>query len=313
MNQISQNNAYWKNRIKKEQQWQAQAIIDVEAYNNHLKSLYDQTLSAINKEIYEYLGIDSDEDYSKIKNAEYDRIAQEIARNVTDAEKNGTALPNIDQELNKRLKLYRASMTIGRDEVLKSMIGIQIAKLGFKQQESLSNKLSQAYIAEKKRQAGILGVTTEGKIWTNKEVVKSIYAQTNGADFSKHIWADVDQLKGMLDGQISQAIIRGENPRKMAKRLTDQVSKDIDNTRYATERLARTEVARTQTQAAKKIYKDNGAKYVLWIAEFNACNTCRKIAAQDTGYGKGIYLLDDVPELPAHPNCRCSIGAYHPR
>lgn len=307
------NAAYWANRIKRERQWQAQAVKDTEAFNEHLKSLYEQTISAINQEIYQYLGISSNAEYKKIKQADFDQIARSIGEQVTQAEQAGTPLPNIKQELNKRLKIYKANMFIGRDEVLKSMIGAQIVKLGFKQQEKISNKLKTAYIEEKHRQAGILDVTTQSTVWTKPKVMKSIYKQVNGADFSKRIWADVDTLKGTLDGQISQAIIRGQNPREMAKKLTSQVNQDIDNTRYATERIARTEMARTQTEAAKDVYKEHNAKYVLWIAEAQACQECRKIADKDNGYGQGIYLLDDVPDLPVHPNCRCSIGAYHPR
>lgn len=37
---------------------------------------------------------------------------------------------------------------------------------------------------------------------------------------------------------------------------------------------------------------------------------CKEIAENDSGYGVGVYRADEVPSLPAHPNCRCGLGAY---
>mgnify|MGYP007084691133 CR=1 FL=1 len=37
---------------------------------------------------------------------------------------------------------------------------------------------------------------------------------------------------------------------------------------------------------------------------------CKEIAENDSGYGVGVYRADEVPSLPAHPNCRCVLGAY---
>lgn len=52
----------------------------------------------------------------------------------------------------------------------------------------------------------------------------------------------------------------------------------------------------------------------MWTAESVACRACREIAERDdTGVGEaGVYKLNDVPELPVHPNCRCSIVAWYP-
>src|SRR5699024_10609321 len=80
---------------------------------------------------------------------------------------------------------------------------------------------------------------------------------------------------------------------------------------YAAERLARTEMARVQFEAQKKSIIDTGYKYVKWIAEADACRTCREIAYKDNGYDEdGIYKAKDVPDIPVHPNCMCSISAY---
>ena len=59
-----------------------------------------------------------------------------------------------------------------------------------------------------------------------------------------------------------------------------------------------------------KSFRDNGYKFCKWHAEPSACNMCKEIAENDSGYGVGVYRADEVPSLLAHPNCRCGLGAY---
>ena len=174
----------------------------------------------------------------------------------------------------------------------------------------MTNELWDAYTKEKERQAGILRNTTKNNIWTSKEVQQQIAKQTAGANFSKRIWADIDGLKGQLDGLISTAIIRGDNPKEMAKWLTGMVSAAVGNQKYVAERLARTETARVQFAAQKMSVVQGGYKYVKWFAEGEACKICKAIVSDDVGYGDGIYPYNEVPDIPVHPNCMCSISAY---
>ncbi|MBM6773063.1 minor capsid protein [Ligilactobacillus agilis] len=88
------------------------------------------------------------------------------------------------------------------------------------------------------------------------------------------------------------------------------ISKEVTNSRYAAERIARTESARVQTQAQLKSFRDYGYKFCKWHAEPSACKICREISENDSGYGVSVYRVDEVPSLPAHPNCRCAVGAY---
>ena len=56
---------------------------------------------------------------------------------------------------------------------------------------------------------------------------------------------------------------------------------------------------------------DAGYKYVKWMAEGSACKFCREIAYKDNGYDEdGVYKVKNVPDIPVHPNCMCSISAY---
>ncbi|TGY57161.1 hypothetical protein, partial [Limosilactobacillus reuteri] len=41
------------------------------------------------------------------------------------------------------------------------------------------------------------------------------------------------------------------------------------------------------------------------------CHVCQRIADNDEyDLGYGVFPVDEVPQIPIHPNCRCSISAY---
>lgn len=307
------NNDYWKKREIAEKEWQKQAEKDLQSYNQHIAQMYQSTIDDIDRQIRSDLSIANGKLVTAKGMQEYETLAKDAVKKANLLRQSGHHVTRKDfsKDVNDRLKIYNATMRINRNEMLKSKIGARLVDLGVEQEVDLTNKLWNDYIKEKERQAGILGVTTKTDLWTSKEVQEQIAKQIGGANFSKRIWADIDGLKGQLDGLISSAIIRGENPKAMAKWLTGMVSATIGNQRYVAERLARTETARVQFEAQKKSIIDNGYKYVKWIAEGSACKVCREIADKDNGYDEyGVYKAKDVPDIPVHPNCMCSISAY---
>jgi SPP1 gp7 family putative phage head morphogenesis protein len=85
------------------------------------------------------------------------------------------------------------------------------------------------------------------------------------------------------------------------------------------ERLMRTELARVQTEAQKQSFERNGFEMYQFICNVNptkhgTCPVCQRLANQDKGLGKGVYLVADMMPgtnaPPMHPHCRCSTAAY---
>lgn len=306
------NNDYWKKREEEEKKWQAAIAAGLITYNKHLAWMYQNARDEINRQIKADLASVGGKLVKASDMQEYETLAKKAVAKANELRKSGHHVTRKDfsDDVNQRLKIYNATMRINRNEMLKSKIGAHLVSLGIDQEDSLSSKLWNDYIKEKKRQAGILGITAKSNLWTSKEVQLQIYKQTQNARFSDRIWANIDELKSRLDGLISTAIIRGDNPREMATCLIDLVNDAIQNKTYAAERLARTEVARVQFEAQKKSFVDNNYKYVQWFAEAQACKICREIADKDNNWGSGIYKVRDVPDIPVHPNCMCSIGAY---
>lgn len=221
-----------------------------------MQNYYDRAIADINKTI--------DAEYDKFQDPEaarktvsqmdvqaYQNTAKQIVAKAEQMRKDGKTVTygDFSDEVNARLKVYNATMRINRLENIKSQIGAEMLSANLDVQSAISDKLTDDYQAEIKRQAGIMGETTEGKLWTSKQVAKVVMTQTHGADFSKRIWANQDALKAELDGIVSTGIIRGESPRRMATRIKSQVKDSVMNHKYVTERIARTESARVQYTA----------------------------------------------------------------
>lgn len=209
------------------------------------------------------------------------------------------------------MKVYNATMRLNRLEYLKSQVGLTMVDLGMNVSNDMRDKIQADYMDEIKRQSGILGEDlTKTSLWTSKEVATIVMAQTGSANFSQRVWADTDALKAELDAVISTGIIRGDNPREMARLLKEHVRQTVTNHRYVTERLARTESARVQFVAQKNSLIEMDYRFCQWHAEPSACKICSDIYRHDTKWGRGVYEVDNVPTVPAHPNCRCGISAY---
>ena len=240
----------------------------------------------------------------------YQSEAAKIVKEASEMRKAGHKVTYSDfsDEVNTRMQVYNATMRINRLEYLKSQIGLEMVRSGMKVDNAMREKLTDDYIGEVKRQDGILGVSAQPSMWTDKRVARTVMAQTNSSTFSKRIWANQDVLKARLDEVITSGVVRGDSPSIMARRLREQVRDTVKNQRYVTERIARTESARVQFKAQIEQITRNGYRYVKWFAEPKACAECSRIYRTDSGCGEGIYKISKVPQIPVHPNCRCSIS-----
>lgn len=314
---VQSNNDYWKKRAEIEHKWQLDQLAQDERFNHVLDRSYQVAIDNINKEIL--ANIDKIGGASKLvtakEMAEYERLAKQTVEHAESLRKQGHKVTYDDfaPEVNERLKVYNATMRINRLEMIKSKIGTHVLDLGMDIQTKTNDKLYNDYLKEMKRQAGILGISAKNaSFWSSTKTIDQVTAQTLTANFNKHLWPNMDVMKADLDGILSTGIIRGDNPREMARWLEKHVSDSVKNKRYVAERLARTESARVQAQAQLRSFKENDYKYCMWNAEPKACEQCSNIASSSSNKSlpNGVYKVSDVPSIPVHPNCRCSLSAY---
>lgn len=304
--------SYWEERAEQEKAWQLKQLENDSEFGKLLETYYNQAIDDISDSIEKELNRVGKDQVTQMDVKSYETKAKSIVAEAEKMRANGQKVTYADfsDQVNQRLKVYNATMRINRLEHLKSEVGLDMLRAGIKVDSSLRDKLSGDYQKEVIRQAGIMMDSAQRSPWTGKDAAKILMAQTNGATFSQRLWADQDALKAKLDQVLSVGMIQGQNPRKMATRLREQVKTAVGNQRYVTERLARTESARIQTNVQLESIKKHGYNYVQWIAEPKACPACRAIASRDSGFGEGVYKVAKVPKIPddTHPNCRCSIS-----
>lgn len=92
---------------------------------------------------------------------------------------------------------------------------------------------------------------------------------------------------------INIGLKEGKSMPKISRELKEIMSKDIN-----TMRIARTEVARIQSSGSVDRYKANNVKKMKWLCGGDPCEICQT-------YCNRIFDINEVPEIPVHPNCTC--------
>lgn len=112
-------------------------------------------------------------------------------------------------------------------------------------------------------------------------------------------------LKAELEGLLASGLIKGENPRKLARHLT----KRFGVSAYNAERLMVTELARVQTEAQKQSFIRNGFDEYVYVActKGDVCPICKGL---DDKHFKVDDMMPGENAPPMHPNCHCSTAAY---
>ena len=324
MTKKQQTSSYWDKRAKQERRWQEKNIASDAAFARLIECYYNQVIIEINKDIdHQYQGLAKSvgglkNAYSSVNAldiADYENEARQLVLQGAQLRAQGkhVTFASFSDDVNRRMKIYNATMRINRLEYLKSQVGLHLTEANMHIASNLQDKLSDSYIKEVKRQSGILGKTLQYNtaLIDNNNIAKIVMASTEGANWSQRLWLNQDALKAQLDSVLATGIVTGQSNQAIAKRLRDQVKSTVKNHSYVTERLARTETARVQYNAQIDSIKAADYKYVKWYAEPGACRVCQRINDNDEyDLGIGVYPVDEVPEIPIHPNCRCSISAY---
>jgi SPP1 gp7 family putative phage head morphogenesis protein len=225
---------------------------------------------------------------------------------------------NFSKQANEEMRLYNATMRINRMEMLRANIGLELIA-GHDELNNLMGEMLQGRtMDELKRMSGILGKTV---LHNTKKAAAIVNGSFHNGTFSDRIWQYQDLMREDLGKLLHQGLIQGKNPRALTKDLRkyllgDKVGKGAT---YNVERLMRTELRRVQTEAQKQSFERNGFEMYRFHCNVNpskshTCDICKRLASQDKGFGKGIYLVKDMMPgtnaPPMHPNCRCSTSAY---
>lgn len=291
---------YW---IKREQKNITSRKKSQAKLEKEIRVLYSGTMRDIEKEINDFLTRYSDKEVITMSEARR-RVSDLDVEKFSNKAKDYVKNKDFSKKANEELRLYNLKMKVNRLELLKREIMLETLASSDSLERLMKRYLSDEALSEIKRQAGILGSNF-------KQIKRSAESVVNGsyknATFSDRIWGLVQKdLQTELEKLLFRAMIQGKYPSKIAQEL----KKVFDVTVNQAQRLARTELARVQTEVQRKSYEDSGINTFVFIRELDACPVCKGVSTDP------IKLSDfkvGVNTAPIHPNCRCSTTPYFDR
>lgn len=289
---------YWKNR---ETEAKKHNIQEEAEYNRKIKEIYANMMDEINKEINGFYtkyaakeGItmaEAKKRVSKLDIAAYERKAKKYVETK-----------DFSDRANEEMRIYNLTMKVNRLELLKANIGLEMVSGFDEMQKYFDKKLTDRTLKEFQRQAGILGKS----VLKNEKYAHAIVnASFKNATYSDRIWMYQGMLKAELEGLLASGLIRGQNPKKLAKHL----EKRFGVSSYNAQRLMTTELARVQTEAQKQSFIRNGFDEYVYVActKGDVCPICKGL---DDKHFKVDDMMPGENAPPMHPNCHCSTAAY---
>ena len=301
---------YWRKREDEQTRLYQK---DEKQVEREIEEIYQNTLDNVEKEIYSFYakyaskeGITINEAKKRVTKAdiaEYEKKAEKYVKLASQDRVKGTdanAHIYFSDKANEEMALYNLTMKVNRLEMLKSKIGLELAKGNAEAEAKMQKQLEKRSMEEMKRQAGILGKTLVNQ---DKKANAIVNGSFHNATFSDRIWANMDMLKAKIDTLLQQGMIQG----KGARQLAVNIRKEFNVTTFQSERLMRTELARIQIETQKESYMRNGFEEYEFIANSGCCDACQALN------GKVFKVKKMMPgenAAPIHPNCRCSTAPY---
>lgn len=293
---------YWRDRIAEEIRFktiQDKSILAV------YDQLYRQHWDAIEKEIqafYQRYGDKHGLDPAKVK----ERVSEMDVRAFESKAKQYVREKDFSDRANEELALYNLKMKVSRGELLQYYLDLEMVALTDGEHKLTERFLSDEYVSELQRQAGILGQSVPSPQAIKEQTQTIINIPFHGATWSARIWDRQDQLRVIVQRFVEKALYRGWSP----LRLIPQLRKEFKASVYEAKRLAITELARVQTEAQKQAYLNSGFDRYIYMAEPSACRICADL---DGKVEKVSEMTPGHNAAPMHPHCRCSTAPYAER
>ena len=200
---------------------------------------------------------------------------------------------------NSWLRTYNLKMKVSRLELLKAELALEIQNLTSDVNEVFDKARRDEYLAEFKRQAGILGISSSG---AKKRMQSILDADFYGQKFSSRIWGSKG-LQANLQGEVSSSLSRIFTDMMGYKQEMARLAKKYETSKANAQRLLKTEIARINADTQLAMLKDNGFTHMIFVVEPGACDICGPLDQKAIPIDK---VEKGVNMFPMHPNCRCS-------
>lgn len=206
---------------------------------------------------------------------------------------------DFSHKTNSWLRVYNLKMKVSRLELLKAELGLEINSLTSNLEEVFDKARRSEYLAEFKRQAGILGISSKG---ATKRLDSILNADFYGQNFSSRVWGKTG-LQAILQRDVFASLNRIYTDMNGYQKEMKLLANKYGTSEYNAKRLIKTEIARINADTDHAMLQDNGFTHMIFVAESGACDICRPLnntAVPIDKVEKGVNMF------PMHPNCRCS-------
>jgi SPP1 gp7 family putative phage head morphogenesis protein len=206
---------------------------------------------------------------------------------------------DFSHKTNSWLRVYNLKMKVSRLELLKAELGLEINSLTSNLEEVFDNARRSEYLAEFKRQAGILGISSKG---ATKRLEAVLNADFYGQSFSSRVWGKTG-LQPLLQRDVFASLNRIYTDMNGYQKEMKLLANKYGTSEYNAKRLIKTEIARINSDTDHAMLKDNGFTHMIFVAESGACDICGPLDNKAVPIDK---VEKGVNMFPMHPNCRCS-------
>lgn len=307
---MSKSKEYWERRF--EQLEDAQSRKGAE-YFAELEKQYNKAALAVQDDINKWYARFADNNEITMQEARKMLTASELEEfkwNVMEYIEKGRTL-NYSNQWAKQLENASARFHISRLEALKIQMQNHVEVLYGNELDDLSKLMEKiytdgyyhtAYEIQKGFNIGYhLMRLDENKI---EKVLSKPWA-ADGSNFSSRIWKQKSQLVSELHNNLTQAIIRGQNPHV----VTNAIAKRFNVSKGQAGRLVMTEAAFFSSASNRDCYKDLGVKQyeVLATLDKKTSDICR--ALDGMVFPMSEYAVG-VTAPPFHTWCRTTTVPY---
>lgn len=303
------NDKYWQERFAELQKSQ---MNKGDTFNKRLAEEYQKAIAAISKEIaywYQRFADNNEIDMAAARKMLTAGELKELHWNVDEYMKKAL---HESQKYAKQLENASAKVHIDRLTALKIQMETAVNELSEKTAEGLKSTLENIYEegyykSAYEIQKGVGFGSAFGVL--DKETVAAVVAKpwtADGKNFSKRIWGEQRaRLIKSLENDLTQAIIRGDGPDGVIKKLTD----DFGVARNRASTLVMTESAFFAAESSRKSME------ALGVQKYKIIGTLDKAACRSCGEKDGrVYDMEEYEigrtAPPFHPNCRCTTVPY---
>ena len=243
----------------------------------------------------------------KIIDGDYKAIEKDVLASVTSSLQEYSSNGEITQPMLYQLRLMS----------VQQQLEARLTKLGIKHDNLLNDILEKFHNKALQFQTDLLkhaeefGLDMDFYKFSEEAVELASAYPYQRYDFTVAFNKQTARVGRAINEALTKSIVMGTSLPK----LTKQIQEACDMGRFFARRIASTETSRVYNTVAKTKMKDAGVSHVKWLDSTEAlarskrkgkspvCPTCRERATKNGG----IYRINELPPLPAHPHCRCTI------